>query len=108
MTPKQATLFTGPEKPPKKPFAGVTYDPALDHERLSRQLGRVYEALSAGLWMTLHEIYWECHRAGGRDSEAGISARLRDLRKKAFGGYEIERRRAAGGLWQYRMTGRRT
>ena len=39
--------------------------------------------------------------AGG--SEAGISARLRDLRKEKFGGYSIERKRSDEGLWWYRM-----
>jgi hypothetical protein len=89
----QPTLFDGP-----------TYDPALDEARLSRQLGRVWNALNEGGWWTLEELANVC---GG--SEAGVSARIRDLRKPRFGGYKIERLRGRdrkhpqGGLFFYRM-----
>jgi hypothetical protein len=82
-------------------FGGVTYDPALDEERLTRQLGRVWELMVDGQWRTLREI---AERVGG--SEAGVSARLRDLRKPGFGGYKIERRRTGppfSGLFEYRL-----
>jgi len=37
-------------------------------------------------------------------SETTVSARLRDLRKSKFGGYEIERRRMKNSkLYQYRL-----
>lgn len=87
-------------------FDGVTYDPALDHDRLDRQLGRVFHCLSDHRWWTLSELEAECSllRAdGGRDSQAAISARLRDLRKARFGGYEVTRERVRSGLWRYRM-----
>lgn len=88
-----------PEAPHVDPdFDGVTYDPALDHERLTRQLGRVWSVLSDGNWWTLREI-----SAGSAAPEASVSARLRDLRKPKFGGYEIESRRNEGGTWEYRM-----
>jgi hypothetical protein len=87
----QPTLF---EKP--LPFAGVTYDYEKDCKRLTGQLHRVREAM--GEWFTLTRLQI---LVGG--SEAGISARIRDLRKPAFGGYTIERRRIEGGLWMYRL-----
>lgn len=53
-------------------------------------------------WWTLGEIV--AHVGG---SEASVSARLRDLRKKQFGGFIVERRRrgeAKRGLFEYRVT----
>lgn len=86
-------------------FDGVTYDPSLDHRRLTIQLGRVYRALlgPAGycLWKTLGEI-----SATTGDPEASISARLRDLRKNKFGAHIIEGRRRGdpnSGHWEYRL-----
>lgn len=81
------------------PFSGVTYDPVLDRKRLSTQLVRVARLMSDGKWRTLAQIR-ECLNAG---SEAGISARLRDLRKAKFGGYQVDRRRREAGLWEYRL-----
>lgn len=52
-----------------------------------------------GGWWSLRELH---NLAGG--SEAGISARLRDLRKPRFGGYQVERRRVEGGLFEYRIS----
>ena len=87
----QRTLFDGPD-----------YDPALDEDRLANMLGRVYQSLAGNAgWWTLHELQLQC---GG--SEAGISARIRDLRKPRFGSHIIERRRRGeprSGLWEYRM-----
>jgi hypothetical protein len=51
-----------------------------------------------GTWRTLEGI-----RSTVGGSEAGISARLRDLRKPRFGGYGVERRRVSGGLFEYRV-----
>jgi hypothetical protein len=69
-----------------------------DRERLNTQLWRVYRLMRGGGWHTLAEI---ARAVGG--SETGVAARLRDLRKARFGGHQIERRRVAGGLWEYRM-----
>jgi hypothetical protein len=33
-------------------FDGPAYDPALDHARLSKQLGRVFDAMQDGAWRT--------------------------------------------------------
>lgn len=82
-------------------FDGETYEPALDETRLLGQLGQVRRLVSDGEWHTLREL-----AAGARGSEAGISARLRDLRKEKFGSFTIERRRAgapSSGCFEYRM-----
>jgi hypothetical protein len=81
-------------------FDGSTFSPVLDGPRLGRQLAAVHRALSSGGWWTLRELSTFC---GG--SEAGVSARLRDLRKPKFGGHEVERERVPGGrgLWRYRL-----
>lgn len=82
------TLFDGPDLS------------ASDTVRLSGQLERVRNQMADGRWMTLAYL---ADLVGG--SEAGISARIRDLRKPRFGGYVVERRRVSGGLWEYRIAG---
>lgn len=89
-------------------FGGNTYDPALDRERLRRQLGRVYETMRSGDWMTLADITQACRAMGYPDTEAAVSARVRDLRKPEFGFYEVESKRKTGGLWHYRLLARQT
>jgi hypothetical protein len=92
-----------PDEPPDR-FGGRTYDPALDSGRLSTQVQRVYRLVRDGEWRTLRQIA----DGIGAGSEAGVSARLRDLRKPKFGSHVIERRRHPDvpedrGLWQYRL-----
>lgn len=85
-------------------FDGDTFTPELDEARLGRQLAGVLHALRRGGWWTLAEL---AAVAGG--SEAGCSARLRDLRKRRFGAHTVERRRRGkerAGLWEYRLTER--
>jgi hypothetical protein len=81
-------------------FDGATFDPALDGDRLRSQLARVRRAMADGEWHTLREL-------GERlaDSDASVSARLRDLRKPKFGGWTVERQRVPGGngLHRYRL-----
>ena len=79
-------------------FGGVTFDAKLDGARLSGQLQAVRDLMADGRWRTLAEI---ATVVGG--SEAGVSARLRDLRKDRFGGHEVNRRRVSGGLWEYQV-----
>jgi len=79
-------------------FDGDTYDPAKDEHRLRTELGRVWTVMSDGKWHTLAELEW---RTEG--SQAGVSARLRDLRKHRFGGYLVDRKRIVGGLYEYRL-----
>ena len=85
-------------------FAGNTYEPVLDGQRLAGQLERVKALMLDGSWRSLAEIR---ELLGNRDSEAGISARLRDLRKAHFGRHAVDRRRRyeSKGLWEYRLVG---
>ena len=79
---------------------GVTIESDADRDRLTGQLDRVRTLMLDGRWRTLAEI---ARLVNG--SEAGVSARLRDLRKSHFGGHAVERRRVegAGGLHEYRV-----
>lgn len=79
-------------------FDGATYSPELDGDRLRSQFWRIKELMLDGEWRTLAQI---ARRAGG--SEAGVSARLRDLRKARFGSFTVERERGGEGLWWYRV-----
>ena len=90
MSAPQRTLFDGPD-----------YDPALDEDRLSKALGRIWVAMSRGGWWTLAEL-----ASAGECSEAGAAARIRDLRKRRYGSHLVEKRRRGdpkAGLWEYRM-----
>lgn len=84
-------------------FDGETYERELDHPRLETALGRVLENLKSvhRVWWTLADLAREA-----KTSEAGASARLRDLRKEKFGGYEVVSRRVDGGLWEYALARR--
>lgn len=82
-------------------FAGASYDPKEDDERLLNQIARVYSAMEDGTWRTLHEI-----EAITNDPPASISAQLRHLRKAKFGGYTVNRRTRGGrseGLYEYQV-----
>jgi hypothetical protein len=79
-------------------FGGATYDPEQDRDRLVTQLGRVRDVMFDGQWHTLAELVVKC---GG--SDASVSARIRDLRKKRFGAYNVESKRVRDGLWVYRL-----
>ena len=95
----QPAMFDMAVQEPK--FAGATFDAALDEKRLTTLQQRVQSAMSDGNWYTLGELQAIC---GG--SEAGVSARLRDLRKPAWGSHTIERRRRGEGqrgLFEYRF-----
>jgi len=89
-------------------FAGKTYDPSLDKERLAKLARAVYEVMIDGKWRTYRQIQTECvidHQVQG--SEGGIGARLRDFRKDAFGNHHVERRRrepASSGIFEYQLT----
>ena len=79
-------------------FDGETFIPARDQPRLSGQLAAVKSAMSDYRWYTIKEIATRCS-----GSEAGVSARLRDLRKAKFGAQTIEKRYINNGLWEYRL-----
>lgn len=79
-------------------FDGQTYLPERDGERLRSQLQRVRDLMIDGQWRTIPQITAE---VGG--SEAGVSARLRDLRKPRNGGYTVDRKYLGEGLFEYRL-----
>jgi hypothetical protein len=79
-------------------FDGATFDAPRDEARLGRQLDRVLALMQDGAWRTLRQI---ADATGG--SEAGCSARLRDLKKIRFGAYRVLRLNQGGGLWVYRV-----
>jgi len=84
----------------------ATYDDRLDGPRIATLLDCVREVMAGGEWLTLGEIRRECACRGVHGSEAGISARIRDLRKPQHGGREVDRRRRgepSNGLWEYRL-----
>ena len=90
-------------KPQAAPdFDGDTYDPLADHERLASSLGRVWDLMRDGQWRSLSEI---SEVVGS--SEAGVSARLRDLRKakmrRVFPTEFVHSERRQGGLWMYQV-----
>src|SRR5262245_55639165 len=74
---------------------GATYDSTRDFVRLHGQLLRTWNVMLDRRWHTLGEIARHTsvlRNDGGRDSEAAVSARLRDLRKAKFGGHVLEAR----------------
>jgi hypothetical protein len=84
-------------------FDGITFDPQRDGSRLHAQLDEVRDFMLSHCddWWSLDEL-----SVALGHPEASISARLRDLRKKKFGGFEIARRYVAKGQWVYKLTGR--
>lgn len=94
-------------------FDGATAVAEFDQERLTGQYQRVFRVVRDGRWRTLSEITTaiRCSQPGiepeHKDSEAAISARLRDLRKSRFGSFTVDRRRRGepkSGLFEYRVT----
>lgn len=83
-----------------KTFGGDTFNEKLDGDRLRRQLAAVYRATFDQQWHTLKQLSKEVGAP-----EASVSARLRDLRKKKFGGHIVERKRVpnGNGLHIYRV-----
>jgi len=90
-----------PELPELLTFDGPDYNPDLDRKRLTGQIKRIFDCMLDGRWRTLGEI-----RAITGDPEASISAQLRHLRKRRFGGHLIEKRRRGDetvGLFEYKL-----
>ncbi len=79
-------------------FDGATYSPVKDHVRLTGLLHRVFAVMSDGNWHRLSELANRCN-----GSEASTSARIRDLRKDKFGGFQVDRKRHTKGLFLYRL-----
>jgi len=80
------------------PREGETYNEGRDRKRLDGQAADVFEYMAHGDWRTLADI-----ASNTGHPEASVSARLRDLRKSHLGGFTVERRYIAKGLYQYRV-----
>lgn len=94
---RQASLFDLPA--PK--FDGSDYDPKYDDIRLTGQIHRIFELMQDGKFRTLGEI----EMATG-DPQASISAQLRHLRKKRWGGHTVLKQPRGDrerGLFEYRL-----
>jgi len=91
----QPSLFSQTRVPR---FDGVTYEPTRDGARLASQLERVRDLMLDGEWRTIPQI---AAAVGGSDQS--ISARLRDLRKRRFGSYQVDRAHVKDGLFTYRV-----
>ncbi len=81
-----------------KAFDGSTYEPYRDYDRLTGQLGRVFNLMRDGQWRTIPQIV---EVTGG--SPQSVSARLRDFRKDKYGAYAVERESMGGGMFRYRL-----
>lgn len=77
---------------------GSSFSRGRDLSRLNAQMADVYRYMSHGEWRTLADI-----ATNTGHPEASVSARLRDLRKDKFGGFNVERRYIACGQYQYRL-----
>jgi hypothetical protein len=76
----------------------MVLNPESDGDRMGKQFMRVWKLMSDAKWRTLREI-----EAETGDQQASISARLRDFRKKLYGGFAVGRRRRVGGLFEYQL-----
>lgn len=92
--------WIGPLFARRPQFDGATFDQAQDGQRLKAQLAKVRAMMLRGGWYTLEQLSTDLGYP-----QASISARLRDLRKLKFGGYNVERRRVQGGrgLHEYKL-----
>lgn len=82
-------------------FDGPDYVTALDADRLTGQLARIYALMRDGRWRTLREI-----AMAAEAPESSVSAQLRHLRKPRFGRYVVEKRRREpwdAGIYEYRV-----
>lgn len=73
-------------KETKNPYQGMS------------QLQRVESLMSDGQFRTLNEI-----SSAVSAPEQSVSARLRDLRKSKFGGYNVTRRKINDFLYEYKV-----
>ena len=78
--------------------AGKTYNDHRDRNRLNGQTKAVYGLMRDREWRTLDVI-----AAMTGAPPASASARLRDLRKKRYGGYLVDREHIGKGVWRYRV-----
>ncbi len=67
---------------------------------MDNQQKEIFDIMIDGEWHTLSELEY---RTLFRHPPQSISARLRDLRKKKFGGYTVERKYIISGIHSYRV-----
>ena len=77
---------------------GPAYDEKVDGKRIKGQQDAIREFMVDSPWYTLQEISQKLGYP-----EASVSAQLRHLRKTAFGGFNVDKRRR-GNAWEYRVT----
>ena len=80
---------------------GKTFDWRRDYARLNIQAADVWRVMTDRKWHTLADI---AKRTG--HPEASVSARLRDFRKRRFGGHIVHAQRVPhgrGARWLYRL-----
>lgn len=75
---------------------------ADDLPRLGEQQAAIAKLMASGVWYTLADLRACLQYRGIAASEAGISARIRDLRKPPIG-WTVERKRIANGVFAYRV-----
>ena len=86
------------ELPLRPRFNGAAYVPERDDPRLTGQILRVANCMVDGRWRTLADI-----EAITGDPAAAISAQLRHLRKRRFGGHMVNKEYLGKGLWVYQL-----
>ena len=73
-------------------------NPKRDGPRLSAQYRRIFDLMSDGQYRTLSEI-----AAQTGFPEASISAQLRHMRKRRFGGHQVSKEYLGRGLYSYSL-----
>lgn len=74
----------------------------LDTYELNMQIGRVFHVMKDSKWRTLKQI-----STLTKDPEPSVSARLRDLRKRKFGSFLVQRRKSDNfklGVFEYSLS----
>lgn len=84
-----------------RPLFGGDYDLA-DEPKMLDNMAKVkaFMLMNVGVWFTKLEIA----RGAGLPEGTDASPRVRDLRKKAYGGWIVEKARI-DGKYRYRLTG---
>lgn len=79
-------------------FDGSDYEHKRDYERLNNQIGKIFNLMKDGKWRTLSDI-----AKLTESPESSASAQLRNLRKRKFGGYTINKQHIKNGLFAYQL-----
>jgi hypothetical protein len=73
-------------------------------DRAPAQRTYVRLVMSDGGWWTFSRLIEEMRRKYNCTvSTTGVSARIRDLRKKQYGGHAVHRKHLGQGVWAYRL-----